>query len=127
MNRALLNSMMFIVAASLAGVAGADGDRSPAGVPEAHATTGAQGPGAAAAPISGTELPSMGAKETRQLPPERVNGYRDEQVPCDRRHGTGKEACRAQLAAKYAEMDKLCRIVSGSELPVCIRSAYSAD
>jgi hypothetical protein len=35
--------------------------------------------------------------------------------------------CRAQLAAKYADMDKLCRSLSAAEFPTCIKSAYSAD
>lgn len=67
------------------------------------------------------------AEEPQRLPPTEVRGQRVDRGPCDPRQGTGQEACRAQLAAKYAEMDKLCRIVSGTEIPVCIKSAYAAD
>jgi hypothetical protein len=56
-----------------------------------------------------------------------VQAYREDRAACDRRQGTGLEACRAQLAAKYAEMDKLCRSLSAAEFPTCIKSAYSAD
>ncbi|MGH8315071.1 MAG: hypothetical protein ACRETU_07965 [Steroidobacterales bacterium] len=130
MNRALMQSLVFTAAVALAGIAGADDGGPAANGVAVRQSPGAQGPSAAAPTVSGTELPAMGAEEPKRLPPTTVNGYRDERlpVPCDRRQGTGKEACQAQLAAKYAEMDRLCRIVSsGSDLPVCIKNAYSAD
>jgi hypothetical protein len=67
------------------------------------------------------------AEEPQRLPPTEVQAYREDRSACDRRQGTGLEACRAQLAAKYAEMDKLCRSLSAAEFPTCIKSAYSAD
>ena len=67
------------------------------------------------------------AEEPQRLPPTEVRANREDRGPCDPRQGTGQEACRAQLAAKYAEMDKLCRSLSAAEFPTCIKSAYSAD
>ena len=67
------------------------------------------------------------ADEPQRLPPTEVRASRDDSGSCESRQGTAQEACRARLAAKYAEMDRLCRIVSGTEIPVCIKSAYAAD
>ncbi|HEY7943521.1 MAG TPA: hypothetical protein VIH15_03355 [Casimicrobiaceae bacterium] len=129
MNRALTQSLMLVAGIAFAGMAGAEGGQPApnAKVTQAHPISGPQSPGAAAPAVSGTELPAMGAEEPKRLPSTEVRGYREAPVACDRRQDPGSEACRAQLAAKYAEMDKLCRIVSGPEFPICIKSAYSAD
>ena len=123
MNRALRQGVMITAWLAFAGATGAQvasgngNDTAPGAAQQPEAT-----------PVSGTPLPSMGAEEPRHLPSTEVQGYREARQKCDRVRGTGQEACRAQLAAKYAEMDRLCRIVShGAELPVCIKSAYAAD
>lgn len=123
MRRALAHSL-FIIAASvaLAGAATADDVLPAPSSAQAQAR-----PGDASLP-TGTPLPVMGAEQPRQISPSEVRGHRDERLPCDPRQPGGQETCRAQLAAKYADMDRLCRIASsGSELPVCIRSAYAAE
>ena len=128
MNRALRRGTMLMACLAYAGMAwgasplgndsAAGSAQSPEGTPPAQEAT----------PLSGTPLPSMGAEEPRHLPSTEVRGYREVQQKCDRARGTGQAACRAQLAAKYAEIDHICRIVSpGTELPVCIKSAYAAD
>ena len=84
------------------------------GDPASSATASAQGSqGFIVAVPQGTDpaAASRFAAEPQQLPPTEVTAPRDDRGPCDPRAGTGQEACRAKLAAKYAEMDKLCRIV----------------
>src|ERR1700737_4794102 len=76
---------------------------------------------------SAAEPSNRFAEEPQRLPPTEVRAYREDRAACDRAQGTGQDACRAQLAAKYAEMDKLCRGLSAAEFPTCIKSAYSAD
>jgi hypothetical protein len=78
-------------------------------------------------PESNASASSRVAEEPQGLQSTEVQAYREERAACDRRQGTGLEACRAQLATKYAEMDKLCRSTSAAEFPTCIKSAYSAD
>ena len=98
------------------------------GGPQAPAATEpSQGFIVAVPQASGAAAANKVAEEPQRLPPTEVRAYREERVACDRRQGTGLEACRAQLAARYAEMDKLCRIASGAEFPVCVKSAYAAD
>lgn len=109
--------------AVLAGAARAD----VVGAPQAPAATEPSQGFIVAVPQTSGAAANKVAEEPQRLPPTEVRAYREERVACDRRQGTGQEACRAQLAARYAEMDKLCRIVSGTELPVCIKSAYAAD
>jgi hypothetical protein len=117
-------------AVAFSGAAGAQ-NQPASGVPARDAADPSQGfivaipatNGAAAGRIA--EEPAV-----QRMPPTVVRGYRDTQaqVPCDRTQSTGQEACRrAELAAKYAEMDKLCRTLSSAEFPTCIKSAYSAD
>lgn len=121
MNRALRQGLVLVAWTALAGTAGAQ-------ALQEEVVASVQRGGDAAPLVSGTPLPVMGAEEPKRLAPAEVHAYRDERQPCDPRHGTGREACRAQLAAKYADMDRLCRIAAtGSELPVCIRNAYAAD
>jgi hypothetical protein len=124
MDRTTIRSLVVIAAVVLAGAARADvaGD-----APDASAAEPSQGFIIAIPPASNAAAASKVAAEPARLPPTEVRAYREDRVPCDRREGLGQEACRAQLAAKYAEMDKLCRIVSGTEIPVCIKSAYAAD
>ena len=118
-------SLIIIAVAVFASAGLAEGD------PASSATASAQGSqGFIVAVPQGTDpaAASRFAAEPQQLPPTEVTAPRDDRGPCDPRAGTGQEACRAKLAAKYAEMDKLCRIVStGSEVPVCVKSAYAAD
>jgi hypothetical protein len=90
-------------------------------------TEPAQGFIVAVPPDNNAAAANKFAEEPQQLPPTEVQAYRVDRAACDRRQGTGLEACRAQLAAKYAEMDKLCRSLSAAEFPTCIKSAYSAD
>jgi hypothetical protein len=90
-------------------------------------TEPAQGFIVAVPPESNASASSRVAEEPQRLPPTEVQAYREDRAACDRRQGTGQEACRAQLATKYAEMDKLCRSLSAAEFPTCIKSAYSAD
>jgi hypothetical protein len=80
-----------------------------------------------AVPPTSAEAANRFAEEPQRLPPTEVRAYREDRAACDRAQGTGQDACRAQLAAKYAEMDKLCRGLSAAEFPTCIKSAYSAD
>lgn len=124
MNRALNRGLMLIAASLFAGAVGAD----VTGTPPAASASPADSPqGFIIAVPQNSAAAANVAEEPPRLPLTEVRAYRDEPVPCDRSHGTASEACRAQLAAKYAEMDKLCRIVSGAEIPVCIKSAYAAD
>lgn len=120
MKRTLIQSLAFSACAALAGTALAE--LLPVASAEAQSKPGASSPA-----TGGMSLPVMAAEEPKRIAPSEVRGYRDKN-PCDPRQGAGREACRAQLAAKYADMDKLCRIAStGSELPVCIRDAYAAE
>lgn len=130
MDRTVLRSVLLIAAIIFAGAARADVTGVAQGTTSAEPSQGfivampPESNGSAAANMAA----NMG-EEPQRLPATEVRAYRDrdDRGPCDRRQGTGQEACRAQLAAKYAEMDKLCRIVSGTEFPVCIKSAYAAD
>jgi len=129
MNRAWVRSLMLVAALVFAGAVRADATGGP---PANSAVEPRQGFIVAVPPMGSATAANKIAEEAQQeelqrLPPTEVRGYRDQNVRCDPRGGTGQEACRAQLAAKYAEMDKLCRIVSGTEIPVCIKSAYAAD
>jgi hypothetical protein len=127
MDRTAIRSAVLIGAVVCASAAWAD-DRAVAAA--ANSAEPSQGFIVAVPPESnGAAAGNMAAnigEEPQRLPATEVRAYRD-RGPCDRREGTGQNACRAQLAAKYAEMDKLCRIVSGTEIPVCIKSAYAAD
>jgi hypothetical protein len=130
--RGLTPGVVLIVTAICAGVAGAQGT---GGQAAGRTAEPAQGFIVAVPPASNAKAASQftqeqpnAADEPQRLPPTEVRAYRTERAPCDHPQGQGPDACRAQLAAKYAEMDKLCRIASGgSELPVCIKSAYAAD
>ncbi|MEP6997396.1 MAG: hypothetical protein ABI900_07085 [Betaproteobacteria bacterium] len=124
MIRGLGRSLLLIAASVFALAAGADVAGAP---PAASATEPSQGFIVAMPPTSNATAANKVAEEPQRLPPTEVRGYRDVRVPCDPRQGMGQEACREQLAAKYAEMDRLCRVVSGTELPVCIKSAYAPD
>jgi hypothetical protein len=128
MDRTAIRSVVLIAAVVFAGAAPADVTGVAAGGNTAEPS---QGFIVAVPPESnGTAAANMAAnigKEAQRLPATEVSAYRDDRSPCDRRQGTGQDACRAQLAAKYAEMDKLCRQVSGTEIPVCIKSAYAPD
>jgi len=101
----------------------------PASPPTAGADEPRQGFIVSVPPISSATAANKVADEPQAVPSTQVQvrAYRDDLAPCDRRQGTGQEACRAQLAAKYAEMDKLCRAVPAAEFPTCIKSAYAAD
>jgi hypothetical protein len=101
----------------------------PATPPPAGADQPRQGFIVSVPPISSATAANKVADEPQAVPSTQVQvrAYRDDLAPCDRRQGTGQEACRAQLAAKYAEMDKLCRAVPAAEFPTCIKSAYAAD
>lgn len=123
MTRAIAIRLAVVAVAVFAGAVRADvvGPRTPA------ATEPPQGFIVAVPQTSGAAAANKVAEEPERLPPTEVRAYREERVACDRRQGVGQEACRAQLAAKYAEMDKLCRNVSGTEFPVCIKSAYAPD
>jgi hypothetical protein len=124
MNRTSIRSLMLIGLALVAGAVRAD---VTAGPPTTGAGEPAQGFIVAVPPESNASASSRVAEEPQRLPPTEVRASREDRGPCDPRQGTGQEACRAQLAAKYAEMDKLCRSVSAAEFPTCIKSAYSAD
>jgi hypothetical protein len=124
MNRTSIRSLMLIALAVLAGVVRADVTAGPAVTNSAEP---AQGFIVAVPPDNNAAAANKVAEEPQRLPPTEVRAYRDDRAACDRRQGSGQEACRAQLAAKYAEMDKLCRSVSAAEFPTCIKSAYSAD
>ena len=124
MNRISIRSLMLIAVAVYAGAVGADVSAGPA---VTNATEPAQGFIVAVPPDNNAAAASKIAEEPQRLPPTEVRAYREDHAACDRRQGTGLEACRAQLAAKYAEMDKLCRSASAAEFPTCIKSAYSAD
>ncbi len=117
MNRTSIRSLMLIGLALVGGAVRAD---VTAGEPP-------QGFIVAVPQESNASASSRVAEEPQRLPPTEVRASREDRGPCDPRQGTGQEACRAQLAAKYAEMDKLCRSVSAAEFPTCIKSAYSAD
>ena len=125
MHRALILSLILIAAPMLAVAVHAD----PATPPPAGADQPRQGFIVSVPPISSATAANKVADEPQAVPSTQVQvrAYRDDLAPCDRRQGTGQEACRAQLAAKYAEMDKLCRAVSAAEFPTCIKSAYAAD
>lgn len=124
MNRTSIRSLTLIALAMFAAVVRADVTAGPA---VNGSTEPAQGFIVAVPPESNASASSRVAEEPQRLPPTEVRASREDRGPCDPRQGTGQEACRAQLAAKYAEMDKLCRSVSAAELPTCIKSAYSAD
>lgn len=124
MRSTLTRNLMLITAATFAVVvrAGAADGPPPAGADEPR-----QGFIVSVPPISSATAANKVSDEPQTLPPTEVRAYRDDSAPCDRFQSTGREACRAELAAKYAEMDKLCRTVSVAELSTCIKSAYSAD
>lgn len=125
MNRTLNRSLMLIAASLFAGAVCADATHAP---PDASASSAGPPEGfIVAIPQSSAAAAKKVAAEPQHLSSTEVRAYRDQPASCDRGRGTGSEACRAQLAAKYAEMDRLCRIVSGTEIPVCIKSAYAAD
>jgi hypothetical protein len=121
MSRISIPSLMVITLAVCAGAARADVTAGPA------ATEPAQGFIVAVPPDNNATAANKFAEEPQRLPPTEVRASREDRGPCDPRQGTGQEACRAQLAAKYAEMDKLCRNLSAAELPNCIKSAYAPD
>jgi len=122
MNSASIRSLTLIVPAVFAGAVRADVTAGPP-----VTTQPAQGFIVAVPPESNAAASSRVAEEPQRLPPTEVRASREDRGPCDPRQGTGQEACRAQLAARYAEMDKLCRNLSAAEFPTCIKSAYSAD
>ena len=124
MNRTSTRSLMLIALAVSAGAVRAD---VTAGPPVNNSAEPAQGFIVAVPPDNNAAAANKIAEEPQRLPPTEVQAYRVDRAACDRRQGTGLEACRAQLAAKYAEMDKLCRSASAAEFPTCIKSAYSAD
>jgi hypothetical protein len=120
-----MRNLMLIVLAVSTGAVRADVTAGPA---VTNSTEPAQGFIVAVPPDNNATAANKVAEEPQRLPPTEVQAYREDRAACDRRQGTGLEACRAQLAAKYAEMDKLCRSVSAAaEFPTCIKSAYSAD
>ena len=125
LNRLLTRSLILIAASMFTVAARAD----PASPPPAGADEPRQGFIVSMPPISSSTAANKVADDPQALPSTQVQvqAYRDDLAPCDRRQGTGQEACRAQLAAKYAEMDRLCRAVSAAEFPTCIKSAYAAD
>ena len=116
-----IRTAVFITLAALAGAARADIIAGPPAAAEPS-----QGFIVAVPPTS-AEAANRFAEEPQRLPPTEVRAYREDRAACDRAQGTGPDACRAHLAAKYAEMDKLCRGLSAAEFPTCIKSAYSAD
>jgi hypothetical protein len=124
MNRTSIRSLVLIALAVFAGAVRADVTAGPA---VTNAGEPGQGFIIAVPPDNNAAAANKVAEEPQRLPPTEVQAYREDRASCDRRQGTGVEACRAQLAAKYAEMDKLCRSVSAAEFPTCIKSAYSAD
>jgi hypothetical protein len=121
MNRTSTRSLMLVALAVASVAVRADVTAGPA----VNGST--QGFIVAVPPESNASASSRVAEEPQRLPPTEVQAYREDRAACDRRQGTGQEACRAQLATKYAEMDKLCRSLSAAEFPTCIKSAYSAD
>ena len=124
MNRTSIRSLTLIALAVASVAARADVIEGPAVKGSAEP---AQGFIVAVPPESNASASSRVAEEPQRLPPTEVRASREDRGPCDPRQGTGQEACRAQLAARYAEMDKLCRGLSAAEFPTCIKSAYSAD
>lgn len=125
LHRALTRSLILLAAPMFAVAVHAD----PAS-PRAAADEPRQGFIVSVPPISSATAANKVADEPQALRSTQVQvqAYREDlAAPCDRRQGTGREACRAQLAAKYAAMDKLCRAVSAAEFPTCIKSAYAAD
>jgi hypothetical protein len=124
MNRTSIRSLMLIALAVFTGAVRADVTAGPA---VTNSGEPAQGFIVAVPPDNNAAAANKIAEEPQRLPPTEVQAYREDRAACDRRQGAGLEACRAQLAAKYAEMDKLCRNLSAAEFPTCIRSAYSAD
>jgi hypothetical protein len=124
MNRTSIRNLMLIALAVFAGAVHADVTAGPA---VTNSGEPAQGFIVAVPPDNNATAANKVAEEPQRLPPTEVQAYREDRAACDRRQGTGVEACRAQLAAKYAEMDKLCRSASVAEFPTCIKSAYSAD
>ena len=124
MNRTSTRSLMLVALAVASVAVRADVTAGPA---VNGSTEPAQGFIVAVPPESNASASSRVAEEPQRQPPTEVQAYREDRAACDRRQGTGQEACRAQLATKYAEMDKLCRSLSAAEFPTCIKSAYSAD
>jgi hypothetical protein len=124
MSRASIRSLILIALAVAAGAVRTDVTAGPA---VTNSAGPAQGFIVAVPPDSNAAAANKMAEEPQRLPPTEVRATRDDRGPCDRRQGTGQEACRAQLEAKYAEMDKLCRSASAAEFPNCIKSAYAAD
>jgi hypothetical protein len=124
MNRTSIRSLMLIALAVFTGAVRADVTAGPA---VTNSGEPAQGFIVAVPPDNNAAAANKIAEEPQRLPPTEVQAYREDRAACDRRQGTALEACRAQLAAKYAEMDKLCRNLSAAEFPTCIKSAYSAD
>ncbi len=124
MNRTSIRSLTLIALAVVSVAARADVTEGP---PVNDSSEPAQGFIVAVPPESNASASSRVAEEPQRLPPTEVRASREDRGPCDPRQGTGQEACRAQLAARYAEMDKQCRSLSAAEFPTCIKSAYSAD
>jgi hypothetical protein len=124
MNRTSIRSLTLIALAVFVAAVRADVTAGPA---VNGSTEPSQGFIVAIPPDSNAAASSRVAEEPQRLPPTEVRASREDRGPCDPRQGTGQEACRAQLAAKYAAMDKLCRSLSAAEFPTCIKSAYSAD
>jgi hypothetical protein len=115
MNRAITQGLTLLVWAVLSGAACAE--PLPAAAGESQDVALPSSPANDSASASPSDA-------FRRMPPPEAGQLA---IPCDRREGAARDACRAKLAAKYAEMDKLCRIVSSAEFPVCIKSAYAAD
>jgi hypothetical protein len=127
MSRSLFCCLSLSAAVALAGPAGAQ-NQAASGVPGARDAEPSQGFIVAIPPTNAAAAATIAEeKPVQHIPPTEVRGVRDTQAPCDPAQGRGQEACRAQLAAKYAAMDKLCRSVSSVEFPVCIKSAYAPD
>ncbi len=130
MNRTLIQSLMLVAGIAFAGMAGADGGQ-PA--PNAKVTASAPDFRLAESPEpqrrrSATRNCQRWARKSRSVCHlQKCAATAKRRLHVIAGKTPDSEACRAQLAAKYAEMDKLCRIVSGPEFPICIKSAYSAD
>jgi hypothetical protein len=115
MNSPIIQSMTLLAWAVLFGTACAEPlPSTDAGEPQDIAL--------AASPANDSASASPTDAFRRMAPPEIAQAVR-----CESREGSARDACRAKLAAKYAKMDKLCRVVSGTEIPVCIKSAYAPD
>lgn len=127
MSRSLICCLSLSAAVALAGPAGAQ-NQSDHGVTGARHPEPSQGFIVAIPPSNAAAASKIAEEPVQRMPPTEVRGVREPPAqPCDRTQGTGQEACRAQLEAKYAAMDKLCRSVSSVEFPVCIKSAYAPD